>query len=84
MGPCSPRQWPALGISAASALLPLPLSGWGSYQPLRTLLEGLVPGPDPKMAVVNTEGWLWAAASVPPLLSCGVELEAAWEMAKQP
>lgn len=43
-----------------------------------------MPGPDPKMTVVNTKGWLWTAASVPSLLSYGVELEAAWEMAKQP
>lgn len=43
-----------------------------------------MPGPDPKRAVVNTEGWLQNTASVPPLLSYRVELEAAWEMAKQP
>lgn len=40
--------------------------------------------PDPKMAVVGTKGWLWSAASVPPLLSSRVELEAAREKAKQP
>lgn len=42
-----------------------------------------MPGPDPKMAAVNTEGWL-RSCICSPLLSYRVELEAAWKMAKQP